>query len=462
MKQNFPDNALYEMDNLDVLRGMNSETVDLIATDPPFNTKRNRAGTAGFYVDNWKWGDTGILPDQWKWNEVHPKWMDEIEESHPALHAAIEASKLTQGGDTAAFLCFLSVRLIEMRRVLKPTGSIYLHCDATASHYIKTCMDAVWGKQNFRNEIIWHYKNASRGKKQWAKSHEHLFWYSNSDAFAFNREDVLAPYESGMTAWRYEKQGKVPPKGKTPDDVIILPALNTMSNERTGSPDQKPLELYERIIKASSNEGDLVLDPFCGCATTIIAANNLGRRWVGIDRRVDARFHIVTRLMGVDKKERERLKKVADPAWLAQQEATYESHFRTEAPTRMDEQKEVAAKLGQVYETPTSNPHSKAEMKALFLEKFGCKCWGCGYEPPDARFLQVDHALPKSGYGNNYINNRSLLCQPCNSKKGNRLTLIELRRQNKREGLELGAQINLAEAQAWLTAEMVRKIQEGN
>ena len=87
-EQNFPDNALYEMDNLDVLRGMNSETVDLIATDPPFNTKRNRAGTAGFYVDNWKWGDTGILPDQWKWNEVHPKWMDEIEDTHEALYKA--------------------------------------------------------------------------------------------------------------------------------------------------------------------------------------------------------------------------------------------------------------------------------------------------------------------------------------------------------------------------------------
>ena len=149
MTQNFLDNTLYEMDNLVVLRGMNSETVDLIATDPPFNTKRNRSTTAGHYVDNWKWGDTGILPDQWKWNEVHPKWLEEIKDNHNALYYAIDAAKHCQGEDTAAFLCFLSVRLLEMHRILKDTGSIYLHCDPTASHYIKTCMDAIFGKKTF-------------------------------------------------------------------------------------------------------------------------------------------------------------------------------------------------------------------------------------------------------------------------------------------------------------------------
>ena len=112
-EQNFPDNVLYELDNLDVLRGMNSETVDLIATDPPFNTKRNRSGTAGFYVDNWKWGDIGILPDQWKWNEVHPIWLDEIKDQNRALHEVIQATRICHGEDIAAFLCFLSVRLLE-------------------------------------------------------------------------------------------------------------------------------------------------------------------------------------------------------------------------------------------------------------------------------------------------------------------------------------------------------------
>ena len=159
MTQNFKDNTLYEMDNLVVLRGMNSETVDLIATDPPFNTKRNRKDTAGFYVDNWKWGDTGKLPDQWKWNEVHPKWLEEIKDEHTALYQVIESTKIVQGEDTAAFLCFLSVRLLEMYRILKPTGSIYLHCDHTANSYIRLAMDAIFGKNNFRNEIVWHYYN---------------------------------------------------------------------------------------------------------------------------------------------------------------------------------------------------------------------------------------------------------------------------------------------------------------
>ena len=148
--QNFPDNILYEMDNLAVLRGMNSATVDLIATDPPFNTKRNRAGTAGFYVDNWRWGDTGILPDQWRWNEVHPVWLEQIRDENRALFEVIETTAHSHGDDIAAFLCFLSVRLLEMRRVLKPTGSIYLHCDHAANGYIRMAMDAILGHRNFR------------------------------------------------------------------------------------------------------------------------------------------------------------------------------------------------------------------------------------------------------------------------------------------------------------------------
>ena len=166
--QNFPDNILYEMDNLAVLRGMNSATVDLIATDPPFNTKRNRAGTAGFYVDNWRWGDTGILPDQWRWNEVHPVWLEQIRDENQALFEVIETTAHSHGDDIAAFLCFLSVRLLEMRRVLKPTGSIYLHCDHAANGYIRMAMDAIFGAKNFQNEMVWYYSGGGASKKRWA------------------------------------------------------------------------------------------------------------------------------------------------------------------------------------------------------------------------------------------------------------------------------------------------------
>ena len=128
-------------------------------------------------------------------------------------------------------------------------------------------------------------------------------------------------------------------------------------NEKTGSPDQKPLALYKRLIEASSNEGDLVLDPFCGCATTIIAAEELKRRWIGIDRRVDARYHIITRLMGIDQKERKRLEKYAiDKNWLDRRMQRYEIHYQTEPPKRTDEDKQTAPKLDNVYSTEPRKP----------------------------------------------------------------------------------------------------------
>ena len=195
MTQNFPDNTLYELDNLPVLRGMNSETVDLIATDPPFNTKRNRSGTAGFYEDTWKWGDPNKRPDQWKWNEVHPKWLEEIKDNEPALYQVIEAARVCHDEGIAAFLCFLSVRLLECRRILKPTGSIYLHCDHNANSYIRMSMDAIFGKNNFRNEIVWHYYNvASTSRKSFGRKHDTILFYSKSKTTSFSWDDMREPY----------------------------------------------------------------------------------------------------------------------------------------------------------------------------------------------------------------------------------------------------------------------------
>ena len=467
MHQNFPDNALYEMDNLEVLRGMNSETVDLIATDPPFNIKRNRSGTAGQYVDNWKWGDTGILPDQWKWNEVHPKWLEEIKDNHTELYHAIDAAKHCQGEDTAAFLCFLSVRLIEMHRILKPTGSIYLHCDPTASHYIKMCMDAIFGKKNFRNEIVWHYQTGGVSKRWFGRKHDVIHFYTKTEEYFIDltrvkesrTAEVLRRIESGN-----ENATRAKDLERLPFDVWNIQALNAMSNERTGSPDQKPIALYERIIKASSNEGDLVLDPFCGCATTIIAADNLKRKWVGIDRRVDARYHIITRLMGISKKERERIEKFAtDENWLDRQTAKYEIHYQTEPPVRTDQEtdQDNAPKLSPVYQHHLEPLHSHAEMHQFLVDQFGLKCWGCSFVPPDKRYLHLDHIVPKSDGGTNDIDNRALLCQPCNSKKSNTMSLTSLRRQNKKEGyIQQGEAIDLQDALSWTRALLVKTLRE--
>ena len=554
--QNFPDNVLYEMDNLEVLRGMNSETVDLIATDPPFNTKRNRSGTAGFYVDNWKWGDTGILPDQWKWNEVHPKWLEEIKDDHEALYHAIDAARYTQGEDTAAFLCFLSVRLLEMHRILKPTGSIYLHCDPTASHYIKQCMDAIFGKKNFKNEIVWRRATAHNDPKKYGNNTDRLLYYSGGDKATWNGSAIAVPktaqeidrayplqdergkyrasdltgpshgYSGGESSqpwsgYDVRSRGRVwsaPLTGKyakwIEDNLIpnyrsikgVHDRLDTLDSaglirhpkkgrsgwpglkryaeadsgnpvqslfidisgftnynkgdEWTGAPDQKPTALYERIVKASSNEGDLVLDPFCGCATTIIAANNLNRRWVGIDRRVDARYHIITRLMGITRKERARIEKFAtDAEWLERQTEKYEFHFKTAPPVRSDNDQGAPPELEPVFHAAPEKLHTHAEMKEILLGEFGLKCWGCGFKAPDERYLHLDHVSPKSDGGTNHIDNRALLCQPCNSKKSNAMSLSALRRANKREGyMKDSALINLVKARAWTRQVLIEKV----
>jgi len=477
MTQNFLDNTLYEMDNLVVLRGMNSETVDLIATDPPFNTKRNRSTTAGHYVDNWKWGDTGILPDQWKWNEVHPKWLEEIKDNHNALYYAIDAAKQCQGQDTAAFLCFLSVRLLEMHRILKTTGSLYLHCDPTASHYIKMCLDAIFGKKNFKNEIVWHYQAGTGPRTAFKRKHDIIYFYTKSSKSYFNRQSkpVVNPdrynkIDEHGRAYDVNGQGKryYLDEGQTCDDVWTyiqekqFQQLNSQAKEKTGSPDQKPLALYERIIKASSNKGDLVLDPFCGCATTIIAAKNLKRRWIGIDRRKDARYHIITRLMGIDRKERQRLEKhPIDKEWLDKQMQPYEMHYQTEPPKRTDEEKQTSPKLAHVYSTEPENPLTHAEMHEILVNQFGLKCWGCNFIPPDKRYLHLDHIIPKTDGGTNHIDNRALLCQPCNTKKSNTMSLTALRKQNKREEyMQPHPPIDLQKALAWTKNYAIQTIRE--
>ena len=482
MAQNFKDNTLYEMDNLVVLRGMNSETVDLIATDPPFNTSRSRAGTAGFYVDNWKWGDTGILPDQWKWNEVHPQWLEEIKDEHLELYQVIESTKVVHGEDTAAFLCFLSVRLLEMHRVLKPTGSIYLHCDHTANSYIRMAMDAIFGKKNFRNEIVWRkyggHKNTA--KLKFTTENDTLLFYSVSNTYTFNQ--IFRPLSEQTIKSEYKhvdengRRYSIPRGRKYRQGVVKRVYLDThpgvavgnlwtekeltmqgRDDERTGSPDQKPLALYERIIEASSNEGDIVLDPFCGCATTIIAANNLKRRWIGVDRRKDARYHIITRLMGISREKRERLEQYAlNQEWLEGQMQRYEIHYQTESPTRTDNGEQELAELPQVYVAEPENLLTHAEMHEILVNQFGLQCWGCHYQPPDKRYLHLDHIIPKSEGGSNHIDNRALLCQPCNSMKSNTMSLTALRRRNRQEEYEKDNEpIDLPTALAWTRQHMI-------
>ena len=421
--RNFESRTLYHGDNLPFLRGMNSGTVDLIATDPPFNKSRdfhsapNRLASGASFVDRWSWE-----------RDVHEEWWDNIKDNWPKVYEVIDASRHAFGDDMGAFLCWLGVRLMEMHRVLADHGSIYLHIDHTAHAYVKTLMDAIFGKQNFRNEIVWWYKNASRGKKQFARAHDTLLWYSkNPKSYLFNRDDVLVPFESGMTEWRYSQGGqadKEMPKGKTPDDVILLPSLNTMDKERTGYPTQKPLALYERIVKASSKKGDMVLDPFCGCATTPVAAERLSREWVGIDLWRGAHKIVLDRLTKETRKSM---------AW--NNSVTYS----TKPPVRTDDNEIAAPNLRLRIRRPIE-PWARLTNRAVrsILEKAQAVgdligCAGCG-RALEGEFMELDHIHPKAEGGEDHMVNRILLCRPCNGRKSNQLTMAGLRRENAREG----------------------------
>ena len=288
----FKPNTLYHGDCLDVMNGWEAGCVDLIYLDPPFNSDANYnilfgKDQAGKPRD--EPAQFTAFKDTWFWGADAGRRVEEISRAtaHPAHRAIKGLAEMIPETGMLAYLVYMAERITAMHRVLKDTGSIYLHCDPTASHYLKTVLDCVFDNDNFLNEMIWYYTNASRGKKKLANSHDVIFWYSkNRGSYIFNRDAVLQKFDSGMTKWRYTKggqAGKEMPKGKTPDDVFVLPSLNTMSKERLGYPTQKPVALLERIIKASSNEGDIVLDPFCGCGTTAEAAYKLGRKLIGID-----------------------------------------------------------------------------------------------------------------------------------------------------------------------------------
>ena len=298
-------NKLYFGDNLEVLREFESDSVDLIATDPPFNSGRDY----NIFLADSK-AQKKAFADIWTWDAAAKNLRADIEKralgggAYEALNNALKGYDLilnnaVSGNKAAmrAYLAFMGPRLAEMWRVLKQTGSIYLHCDPSASHYLKGIMDAVWDQSNrsknqfFRNEIIWHYTGGGRAKRYYSRKHDVLLYYTKSDNFdhCFNIDEIRVPYKEtsgfakGGIVSKSGKRYKPHPKGTPVDDVWDIPIINPLSKERLGYPTQKPLDLYERIIKASSKEGDAVLDPFAGCGTTIDAAHGLDRRWIGID-----------------------------------------------------------------------------------------------------------------------------------------------------------------------------------
>jgi len=287
-------NKLYLGDNLDILREyVPDESVDLIYLDPPFNSNatynvlfqeksgEKSAAQITAFEDTWHWGQES----EYAYQEI-------VRESPKKLADLIQAFRMFLGqNDMMAYLTMMAQRMSELYRILKPTGSIYLHCDPTASHYLKLLMDSTFNVSSFRNEIIWGYRLGGRPQKGWPRKHDVILFYTKTsdDDFTFNSDSIRVPYESTggyISSGRKivdGKEYKVNPLGKVPEDWWFISALNRQSKERLGYPTQKPEALLERIIKASSDESDIVLDPFCGCGTSIAVAERLHRHWIGID-----------------------------------------------------------------------------------------------------------------------------------------------------------------------------------
>jgi len=291
------DNFLYYGDNLDILRRyIKDESVDLVYLDPPYNSKRtynvlfeerNGAGAAS---------QIKAFEDTWTWDKIAADTFQQIVENGGMVSQAMQSFRLLFGeSDMLAYLSMMTPRLVELHRILKPKGSIFLHCDPTASHYLKIILDVIFGDKQFRNEIVWCYtRPGTKHQKQFSGVHDTIFWYSKGNEWLFNGDDVRIPYsektlERGKYSVATSKVTKgiskriLPKGGKVPEDWWQIPMIQGNARERLGYPTQKPEALLERIIKASSNERDVVLDPFCGCGTTISVAQRLKRQWIGID-----------------------------------------------------------------------------------------------------------------------------------------------------------------------------------
>ena len=393
---NFANQTIWTGDNLPIMRGMNSESVDLICLDPPFNSNANYAAPIGSKAAGAEFKDT------WALSDLDTEWINLIASKHSALYRVLLAAMTDSD---KSYLVYMAVRLLEMRRILKPAGSIYLHCDSTMSHYLKLIMDAIFGRRNFRNEIVWHRARGFKRKtaRQFTQKNDNILFYVKGEhqhvfntQYKLHKPEYIRRFKSDEAGRRYRDD--VNPTGggrrriyldETQGDIIDtvwadIPPVNPNAKERIGYPTQKPLALYRRLIAASSNLDDMVFDPFCGCATTCIAAQDLGRKWTGID--VASKAIELTKM-----RLRNELGLFANPI------------HRTDIPKRTD--------LGRL-------PRPASHRRVLYGEQAG-NCEGCA-QHFQIQNLEVDHIVPRSKGGTDHIENLQLLCGSCNRIKGNR------------------------------------------
>lgn len=339
---NWVDKTIFTHDNLRVMRGMNSESVDLIYLDPPFNSNADYAAPIGSKAAG------AAFKDTWSLQDIDIAWLDLIKSKHREVARVIAAA---MSKSNMSYLIYMSVRLLEIKRILKPTGSVYLHCDPTMNHSLKLLMDAIFGIHNFRNDIIWQRrygraKGSQHLPRTWGTHNDNLLFYAGGSSVRVRPFRMISLEEAKQRFPKTDERGRLyttiahflgrnmgdrpnlrytwrgftnpHPSGwrvskerlerEYQDGKVIIKADGRLERRRyfdpevgvrtgnlwtdiappsgdelTDYPTQKPLALLDRIIKASSNEGDMVFDPFCGCATTLVSADRLGRNWIGID-----------------------------------------------------------------------------------------------------------------------------------------------------------------------------------
>ena len=488
--------GVYIADNLDFLRSINTASVDLVCIDPPFAKNDTFTGDKlrpplrPDERDNEfrllkEWGiataaqadDAGIAwpddpkakggyEDTWSWDDdVHPDWVTGIKATHEAVNLLIEATRQIHGDSIAAYLAFMAIRLFEIHRVLKPTGSLYLHCDQTASSYLRQLLDGVFGKDNFRNEIVWCYTGPSNTKRWFPRKHDTVFFYGKSDDAVFNPDAVRISYKalntqhkagSGVTTGiggklTEESVGAYRDKGKVPEDYWLedrdgMTPVGRRAKERTGYPTQKPIALAERIIQASCPPDGVVLDCFAGCAYVALAAEKLNRRWTACD--INPRAWTVFKrqfnkggdlplLTCNDRTTGQQVMGSAPevtihgPAQLPQRTTSREVEVKS---LRTDNRRPAGSKYrGGGKETTLLN---EREMKAALLRYSIDRAWCCGYRSrgtegrPILTNYELDHITPKSKGGEDEIFNRAPLCPRHNRIKSDKdITLQELREQ---------------------------------
>ena len=400
-------------DNLEGLQKLAAETIDLIYLDPPFNSKKQ---WSGMVEDNREQTEVAFK-DTWTMGDIKPEWLNRIgaKEQYDALREVAEAVRATAGDAAMAYILYMAIRLTEMHRVLKPTGSIYYHCDPVMSHGVKLLMDSIFGADNFRNEIVWCYGGGGVSKRDFARKHDTIFRYAKSGEWVYNiaYKEYKANTQAVGKHSTLSGGGKIDLERGTPitDWWTDIKTTTGWSPERTGYPTQKPEALLERIILASTNEGDIVLDPFAGSGTACAVAEKLGRRRIGMDLNETAAITATLRLQKVMDERRETkaaplLMEGSEDIGMILEQGAAESINNAAALPDAEGERQVER-----------GDHWRARLCAMALQKQHGRCLGCGRWAASGDAFECDHIEPRSRGGLLTEDNTQALCRKCNGKK---------------------------------------------